>query len=665
MKFSEKYLKVKEIKNSNNYYVELKIKLITKEIKNKDDIIFFNNLFKNSNIKDQIYIYDIIEENNILYVISTKENISKIEHILNNKSNLQREGIVFNNTKPITKNEIDHLYKHENSMCKIRMETIINNETVNGVGTGFFCLINDNDIPFTKALFTNNHVLNKKSIEVGKTIVFEFLNNTIELEISENRRCFTNEKLDYTCIEIFEDDKFTDSVNFFKIEPNMYKDQALLRNEEIFILQYPNGGELSFASGKILEVKKNFLFHSASTCKGSSGSPIIRRYKNNFILGIHFGGLKANDEYFYYNHAIPIDTIIKDIKKILFESNTIIAKFKIKEDNTEAKIINSYENAVREGLKLENNSLDNNNEEKIKNCIIFINDDRLKTFEYVHKFPKKGEYIIKYIFRDSLNSTNYMFLKCKNIIELDLSHFNTNNVTNMSGMLQTCESLKKLNLTNFQTKNVRDMSFMFYECESLTSLNLSHLNTEKAINMDCMFDRCISLKSLDLSNLNATNVKSMTCMFWGCRSLINLNLAKFRTKNINNMLKMFCGCNSLPKLDLSDFITDNVTNMQCMFMECYSLKEINLKSFNTSKVTIMADMFFRCKSLISLDLSKFTIENLNNMDGMFAECESLKNLNVSKFDSKNKISMNWIFSGVKNLQKKNVITNNQNILNQL
>ena len=664
MKFSEKYFKVKEIKNSSCYYVELKIKLITKEIKKKDDIIFFNNLLKNSNIKDQIYIYDIIEEKNILYVISTKENISKIEHILNNKSNLEREGILFNNTKPITKNEIDHLYKHENSMCKIRMETIINNETVNGVGTGFFCLINDNDIPFTKALFTNNHVLNKKSIEVGKTIVFEFLNNTIELEISEKRRCFTNEKLDYTCIEIFEDDKFTDSVNFFKIEPNMYKDKVLLRNEEIYILQYPNGGELSFASGKILEVKNNFLLHSASTCKGSSGAPIIRRYKNNFILGIHYGGLKANDEYFYYNQAISIDTIIKDIKNLLFESNTIIAKFKITEDNTEAKIINSYENAVREGEN-KSNSLDNNNEEKIKNCIIFINDERLKTFEYVHKFRKKGEYIIKYIFRDLLNSTNYMFLKCMNIIELDLSHFNTNNVTNMSGMLEKCVSLKNINLTNFQTKNARDMSFMFYECESLTSLNLSHFNTENVINMDYMFDRCIFLKSLDLSNLNATNVESMISMFWGCTKLIDLNLTKFRTKNIINMLKMFCGCNSLPKLDLSDFITDNVTNMQCMFMECYSLKEINLKSFNTSKVTIMADMFYRCKSLISLDLSNFTIENLKNMDGMFSECESLKNLNVSKFDSKNEISMNWIFSGVKNLQKKNVVTNNQNILNKL
>ena len=665
MKFSEKYSKGNEIDNTGNYYVELKIKLISKDITDKNEIIFFNNLLQNSNFKEQVHIYDIIEENDILHIISTIENITKIENLLKDKSNITKEGILFQNSKPITKKEIDNLYKHEKSMCKIKMEIIVNNETYNGIGTGFFCSINIKDIPFKKVLFTNNHILNEQSIKVGKTIVFEFQKNTIDLEITQNRRCFTNENLDYTCIEIFEKDRFTNMVNFFKIEPNAYKNKDLLKNEEIFLLQYPFGGELSFSSGKILDIKKNILLHSASTCEGSSGSPLIRRYKNSFILGMHYGGEKANDEYVHYNHAISMDSIIKNMKTFLYDNNAIIAKFEIKEDCYETKIINSYENAVREGLKVFNPSKINNNEEQIKNSIIFINDEKLPSFEYIHRFPKKREYIIKYIFRDLLNSTNHMFFKCKNIIEFDLSHLKTNNVSNMGGMLEKCVSLKEIDLTNFQTKNVKDMSFMFYECESLTSLNLSHFNTEKVINMDCMFDRCISLKSLDLSNLDATNVISMVSMFWGCKSLTSLNLTKFRTKKIINMLKMFCGCNSLTKLDLSSFITDNCTTMQCMLMECYSLKEINLKSFNTSKVTNMSDMFFRCKSLISLDLSNFKNEKLKNIDGMFSECESLKFLNVSNFESRNEISMDWIFSGTKNLNINNVITKNQNILNQL
>ena len=44
MKFSEKYSKGNEIDNTGNYYVELKIKLISKDITDKNEIIFFNKL---------------------------------------------------------------------------------------------------------------------------------------------------------------------------------------------------------------------------------------------------------------------------------------------------------------------------------------------------------------------------------------------------------------------------------------------------------------------------------------------------------------------------------------------------------------------------------------------------------------------------------------------
>ena len=42
-------------------------------------------------------------------------------------------------------------------------------------------------------------------------------------------------------------------------------------------------------------------------------------------------------------------------------------------------------------------------------------------------------------------------------ISLDLSNFNTQNVTNMVGMFYSCESLKSLDLSNFNTQNVTDM----------------------------------------------------------------------------------------------------------------------------------------------------------------------------------------------------------------
>ena len=47
-----------------------------------------------------------------------------------------------------------------------------------------------------------------------------------------------------------------------------------------------------------------------------------------------------------------------------------------------------------------------------------------------------------------------MFLNCSSLDELNLSNFNTNNVTYMSYMFYNCSSLKELNLSGFNTNNV-------------------------------------------------------------------------------------------------------------------------------------------------------------------------------------------------------------------
>jgi surface protein len=54
-----------------------------------------------------------------------------------------------------------------------------------------------------------------------------------------------------------------------------------------------------------------------------------------------------------------------------------------------------------------------------------------------------------------------MFDYCSQLTNLDLSHFNTENVTNMSHMFEECPSLVYLNLSNFNLKNVTNMIEMF------------------------------------------------------------------------------------------------------------------------------------------------------------------------------------------------------------
>ena len=63
------------------------------------------------------------------------------------------------------------------------------------------------------------------------------------------------------------------------------------------------------------------------------------------------------------------------------------------------------------------------------------------------------------------------------------------------------------------------MSGMFNYCRGLTSLDLSGWNTSNVTDMASMFNGCSGLTSLDLSKWDTSNVTSMYSMFHGCSKL--------------------------------------------------------------------------------------------------------------------------------------------------
>ena len=61
----------------------------------------------------------------------------------------------------------------------------------------------------------------------------------------------------------------------------------------------------------------------------------------------------------------------------------------------------------------------------------------------------------------------------------------TNNIIRMDGLFYQYINLKKVKLWN--TNQLINMSQMFQGCSSLTTLNLSSFNTNNVTNMDSMF----------------------------------------------------------------------------------------------------------------------------------------------------------------------------------
>ena len=249
--------------------------------------------------------------------------------------------------------------------------------------------------------------------------------------------------------------------------------------------------------------------------------------------------------------------------------------------------------------------------------IVYINGAIQNNVNYSYFFEQEdNEILLTWI--DNLVDCENMFRGCINISEVDLSNFNTSEVTDMARMFFGCSSLKSINLSSpFNTLRVTDMTSMFLGCSSLNSIDLSNFNTSRVTKMSAMFQGC-SFISIDVSNFNTKQVTTMGYLFFQCSSLNSINLSNFDTSLVNNMESMFSGCSSLISIDISNFNVSKVTNMRYMFSDCSRLTTINLSNFNTSGVKNMRNMFWGCTHLKYINLFNLDLNSLNYYNDMFS-----------------------------------------------
>ena len=123
-------------------------------------------------------------------------------------------------------------------------------------------------------------------------------------------------------------------------------------------------------------------------------------------------------------------------------------------------------------------------------------------------------------------------------------------------MFQNCRSLTTLDLSGFDTGNVTDMSSMF-------SMWNSSFETDTG-----------NLQKLDLSNFDTSKVTTMRDMFVCNKNLVELNVSSFDTSNVTTMWHMFTRCEKLTTLNLCSFDTRKVTSMNSMLADMTSLKSV-------------------------------------------------------------------------------------------
>ena len=241
---------------------------------------------------------------------------------------------------------------------------------------------------------------------------------------------------------------------------------------------------------------------------------------------------------------------------------------------------------------------------------------------------------IELIWNNKLTMCDSMFRGMREITEIDLSQFDSSDVTNMKQMFRNCISLQSINLDNLNTANVESMEYMFTNCVSLQSINLDNFNTGNVENMEYMFYNCRSLTSLNVSNFETSQVTSMEGMFAYCDSLESLDLSTFNTQSVMTFYFMFGNCVNLKYLNLSGMQTNSAVNFGSMFFNCSSLKSSEISHFESKIYTmlIFSYMFYNCSSLTSLNIPNLVKTDskayLILMEGMFEECKNLKYLNL-------------------------------------
>ena len=261
---------------------------------------------------------------------------------------------------------------------------------------------------------------------------------------------------------------------------------------------------------------------------------------------------------------------------------------------------------------------------------------------------------------NNLKNTSYMFYECSKLKSLDLTSFQSSKLIDMEYMFANCSSLENIQFSSsFDTSNVKYMKYIFNNCSKLKSLDLSSFNTNKVTSMERVFAQCSSLENIIFSNnFGVKEANSTEYMFYECSKLKSLDLTSFQSSKLIDMEYMFSKCSSLENINFSSsFDTSKVKFIKYIFNECSNLKSLDLSSFNTNNVTSMERVFAQCSSLENIIFSNnFGVKEANSTEYMFYECSKLKSLDLTSFQSSKLKNMEYMFANCSSLENINFST---------
>ena len=212
-----------------------------------------------------------------------------------------------------------------------------------------------------------------------------------------------------------------------------------------------------------------------------------------------------------------------------------------------------------------------------------------------------------------------------NDINVPITKFTFETYININGWIMTyAKLLKHLDVSGWDTSNMTSMESMFLRMMQVTELDVSGFDTSKVTSFKNMFNECSSLTSLDVSGFDTSKATSMYCMFTNTK-LTTIDVSGFDTTKVTEMHRMFLNDSSLTTLDVSGWDVSKVTDFDYMFMNCRKLTTLDTSKWNPKSIKRMLGTFYACP-FTTLDVSNFELPNLYDMGGIFDNCTQLTNI---------------------------------------
>ena len=289
------------------------------------------------------------------------------------------------------------------------------------------------------------------------------------------------------------------------------------------------------------------------------------------------------------------------------------------------------------------------------------NDEYINKDFYPQPNVEQGENNIKILkWNEKILDCSYMFLNAS-IITIDLSKFDTSEVTSMEYMFKNCKNLTNFNLNNNNLSNLKTMEGIFYNCNNLISITFENIDFNELTSLNEIFTDT-NITYIDFINLNFNKLNSFKNTFSNISSLSTIKLINVTASELISMEEMFSNCNNLINATFINFEANNATTLEKMFDNCKSLSDIKLdgvlENINTSNVVTMENMFYNCRKIKNFSLENITFLELTNMKNLFNQTSFeniiFKNLFFPKLTMISPLINQPIYSSYLNVNFENI-----------